>query len=563
MAVIYKKHFGFKDAPFSIAPNPRYLYMSEQHHEALAHLLYGIQNNSGFVLLSGEVGSGKTTICRCLLEQIPHNTDMALILNPKLTSHELLATICEEFAVKYPANNSSIKVFVDQINLYLLKAHAAGRQAVLIIDEAQNLSVTVLEQLRLLTNLETDKHKLLQIILLGQPEINDLLAKPDLRQLSQRITARYHLQPLSQKEIAPYVTYRLAVAGASRYALRQIFPAATIKRLFRLSNGVPRLINTICDRALLGAYVQGKYSVDKTTLTKAAREILGESGQQRSRFNKGIRWTIAGLTVVLSGILLVVIYYNDQKPWTDIIKMPITVVDPHKDDATALDTFSLTVVKSEPTIKQPELALLQWPFNQPLSNSKELAYQALFKQWGIDYDPEKNGSACQFAETQNLRCLQSQGSLSSLLHVNRPAILRLYNNKGEIFYATLIAFQEQIATFVMGTETKKVAARDIRDRWYGEYILLWSLPPGYNTAIQTGDQGAVVAWLDKKISSIHARPDRNSTGIIFDSKLTAEIKSFQFTNNLVPDGIVGPQTIIHLNSAAGINVPMLVDSQEN
>src|SRR5512140_2882513 len=267
---MYQSYFGLAEAPFSIAPDPRYLYLSQRHQEALAHLLYGVSGEGGFVLLTGDVGAGKTTICRCLLDQIPESCDVAYIFNPKLTVEELLSTVCVEFGIAYPPGNSSIKVFVDCLNEYLLGANARGRHTVLIIDEAQNLSADVLEQMRLLTNLETNQRKLLQIILLGQPELATMLARPELRQLAQRIVARYHLGPLTKPEVAAYVRHRFEVSGAQR----QLFPAALMGRLYRLSGGVPRLINVLCDRALLGAYVQGKERVDRKTLMQAAREVL-------------------------------------------------------------------------------------------------------------------------------------------------------------------------------------------------------------------------------------------------------------------------------------------------
>ena len=276
---MYRKYFGLGEAPFSIAPDPRYLYMSERHQEALAHLLYGISGDGGFVLLTGEVGAGKTTICRCLLEQIPPNCDIAYIFNPKLTVEELLSTICTEFGVAYPAGRTTVKTFVDNINAYLLDAHARGRQAVLIIDEAQSLSVDVLEQMRLLTNLETNQRKLLQIILVGQPELAEMLARPELRQLAQRIVARYHLGALAKSEVAAYVRHRLEIAGAQQ----PLFPASLTGRLFSLSQGVPRLINVLCDRALLGAYLQGRERVDRTTLTQAAREVFFQPVSRRRR----------------------------------------------------------------------------------------------------------------------------------------------------------------------------------------------------------------------------------------------------------------------------------------
>ncbi|MCX5719348.1 MAG: AAA family ATPase, partial [Nitrospirae bacterium] len=280
---MYSEYFGLTELPFSIAPDPRYLYMSDQHREALAHLVYGLHSDGGFVLLTGEVGTGKTTVCRCLLEQIPENTDVAFVLNPKLSVEELLATICDELGIHYPEGNTSIKVFVDHINAYLLKAHDQGRKTVLILEEAQNLSTDVLEQVRLLTNLETNQCKLLQIIMLGQPELKDMLSRPELRQLAQRITARYHLSSLPRKEVAAYVNHRLAVAGTRN----SLFPPSTIGKLFRLSGGIPRLINLLCDRALLGAYVQGQDRVDKPTLSQAAHEIFGKTktqGLQRKTF---------------------------------------------------------------------------------------------------------------------------------------------------------------------------------------------------------------------------------------------------------------------------------------
>jgi general secretion pathway protein A len=269
---MYKEYFGLRDLPFSIAPDPNYLYMSEKHCEALAHLTYGVRSEGAFILLTGEVGAGKTTVCRCMLEQLPENCDTAFIINPRLSDVELLETICEEIGIAYPDSAASVKIFVDLINRRLLESHAAGRRTLLIIDEAQNLSYEALEQLRLLTNLETNRSKLLQIALIGQPELRDMLERDELRQLSQRITARFHLGPLSLKETEDYIKHRLAVAGTQR----RLFPSPLIRRIYRMSKGVPRVMNLICDRALLGTYAQGKDAVDNKTLNKAAAEALGK-----------------------------------------------------------------------------------------------------------------------------------------------------------------------------------------------------------------------------------------------------------------------------------------------
>ena len=284
---MYKEYFRLRDLPFSIAPDPAFLYMSARHRDALAHLVYGVSSDSAFILLTGEVGTGKTTVCRCMLDQLPENCDTAFILNPRLTEEELLASICDEIGIGYPVAETSVKNLVDRINNHLLKSHAAGRRTLLIIDEAQVLSPSVLEQLRLLTNLETNRCKLLQIILIGQPELRKMLERPELRQLSQRITARFHLDPLSKRDIANYVGHRLAVAGARR----QLFSPSVIKRIFSLSGGVPRLINLICDRALLGTYAQGRTRVNKSTLNRAAYEVLGER-----RSGVRLRHTLGRLT---------------------------------------------------------------------------------------------------------------------------------------------------------------------------------------------------------------------------------------------------------------------------
>jgi len=268
---MYLNHFHFSEVPFSIAPNPRYLYMSSRHREALAHLLYGTSNAGGIVVLTGEVGTGKTTLCRCLLGQLPSDTDAALVVNPKLTAHEMLAAVCDELAIRYDRRKKSIKLLIDALNCYLLAAHADGRHTVVIIDEAQQLTADVLEQLRLLTNLETDEKKLLQIVLLGQPELNSLLAQSHMQQLAQRITARYHLRPLTYQDTIAYVRHRLSVVGGST----TLFTGLALRHLYRASGGVPRMINTIADRALLGAYAKEDARVGYGHLHQAVQEVQG------------------------------------------------------------------------------------------------------------------------------------------------------------------------------------------------------------------------------------------------------------------------------------------------
>jgi general secretion pathway protein A len=603
---MYEEHFDFTSSPFSIAPDPHYLYMSERHREALAHLLYGIRSDSGFVLLTGEVGTGKTTICRCLLEQVPDDTDIAFIFNPKLTVEELLATICEEFGINHQENQKSIKVFVDHINRFLLRSHARGRKAVLIIDEAQNLSVDVLEQIRLLTNLETNERKLLQIIMLGQPELKDMLLRSELRQLAQRITARYHLDPLTEREVGAYVAHRLAIAGGRG----KIFPAATIRLLYQLSKGTPRLINIICDRALLGAYVQDQDQVDITTLKKAAQEVLGDIADQSQQKSKMSSWSVAALVLFFSGSVVATGYYY-QKPQIKKIfsQGPVELVEQVEkvdpvdlvESVNTVDTINtVEVVEIAQPVEQPmlmemamiiepmeqqsaateagiqkeiddieisiqsqEISPVEWPADTPLKDSSDLAYTALFASWAVPYIPGSSTSVCAFAESYNLRCLNLQGSLDSLVDLNRPAVLTLYDDKGERFFAALTTFHGQTATLVIGPESKIVSIEAIGSRWFGEYTLLWAKPEEYTAAIKPNNTTANVDWLDKKLALIQGRLPSFKSPMIFSDAMARQVKQFQFSRNLVPDGIVGPQTIIHLNSACGKDVPKLIDMQED
>ena len=294
--MMYAKFFGLQREPFSIAPDPRYLFMSERHREALAHLLYGLRGGGGFVLLTGEIGAGKTTVCRAFLEKVPRRCNVAYIFNPTQTADELLGSICDEFRISGERFGDAVaptaKQHVDALNEFLLRTHAVGQLNVLVIDEAQLLSATVLEQLRLLTNLETSECKLLQIILIGQPELRDMLARPELEQLAQRVIARYHLDPLSADETAQYIRHRLTVAGLTN---ELPFDAQVLSRIHAIARGVPRRINLLCDRALLGAYASGRKSVDTAIVERAAAEALGLAAPApKSRTRLRGRWRLAG-----------------------------------------------------------------------------------------------------------------------------------------------------------------------------------------------------------------------------------------------------------------------------
>ena len=526
---MYQNFFGLTEAPFSIAPDPRYLYMSQRHQEALAHLLYGVNAGGGFVLLTGEVGAGKTTVCRCLLEQIPESCDVAYIFNPKQTVAELLATICTEFGIVYPSDNTSVKVFVDCINAYLLDSHARGRHSVLIIDEAQNLSSDVLEQMRLLTNLETNQCKLLQIILLGQPELAEMLARPELRQLAQRVIARYHLDALDKQEVSAYVQHRLGVAGTQR----QLFPAALMNKLYRLSSGIPRIINVLCDRALLGAFVQGKDRVDRATLTQAAREVFHSPAVSHRSI-----WQVLVVGLLASMVLAAVMYLTSAFH-------PVKPVQP--------------VAKVKPVVAKPPLpiisAVLKWSGGEAIADSEVRAYTALFLAWGLEYQGQ---DSCLQVAVSGLQCRTARGGLGDLRQMNRPAILLLHDEDGQEFYALLTGLDDHLATFKVGKETQTVALGALAEQWSGRYILLWRMPPVDSSEIKLGEGGPAVEWLAKQLALMGGKAAEPDQYPVFNEYMVRQVKQFQLAEGLTPDGAVGSQTLMRLSLAADLAAPKLV-----
>jgi len=581
---MYNAYFGFKESPFSIAPDPRYLFMTDQHREALAHLVYGLNSEGGCILLTGEVGTGKTTVCRCLLEQIPEQSNIALVFNPKVTAVELLETICDELHIDYPGGENSVKTYIDRINAFLLQANAAGQKTVLIIDEAQNMDSTVLEQLRLLTNLETNQRKLLQIIILGQPELLEILSRDNMRQLAQRITARFHLNPLSRNDLKSYISHRLAVAGSNV----QLFDEAAIKRLFQLSKGIPRIINIICDRALLGAYVETKNRVDAQTLNHAAKEVFGNARQPKT----GTGWwpAIATIAAGIAGVAIAAYLTIQPHPaaTTDpvqpvpVAETPVQALPVAADTAPAADTPAppVTAQQAEPspapaaaaatttaeveTAPEPrpagpgdDSAAFEELVFTATKQSKPRAFADLFTLWNREYDVLKHGNACTFARDNGLSCLHRQGNLRSLAILNRPAVLKFYDEQHRPAYAILTYLGDHEATLRKGDNTLTVAADTLNRYWLGEYTLLWQKPPYYQSAVQPGSQGPIVQWLDQQLVRIYGHDDVPTIHDTYDDELMAQIIKFQQSKGLIPDGVVGPHTFILLNSELDMNAPLL------
>jgi general secretion pathway protein A len=537
---MYEEYFGLKKKPFSIVPDPGYFYMSEGHREALAHLMFVTQSDGGFVLLTGEVGTGKTTVCRRFLQVMPDDTEVAFILNPRLTSDELLASICDEFGIHYPDGTTSVKTLVACINDYLLDLHERGRKAVLIIEEAQNLSSDVLEQVRLLTNLETNHHKLLKMIMLGQPELREMLERPQLRQLSQRITARYHLGSLPKNQIAAYVSYRLEAAGHMR---GQLFSPRALKKLSRLTGGVPRLINAICDRALLGAFVQGKDRIDARTLAAAAREVTGkESGVRPTRVAIGA--SVAGICLVLCVVAGAMYYIHARKP-------------PAAGNAAA--------IPAQPTVQEQAkqvslLEVLSRPTGQTGEETMHAAYAALFEEWHGFYERGKD-NVCRQAEDYGLRCLKGRGSITDLRQMNTPAVLTFIDEQNEEYFGTVTALKGDAVSITIGGRVREIDARRLADWWTGDYLVLWRPPGQYSGDLLPGSRGPLVGWLATQLAEIRGETASAKPATVYDMETVKQVKRLQFASGMTPDGIVGPRTIIRLNSASAGADPVLTEAE--
>ena len=555
---MYVPFFGLKQKPFSIAPDPRYLFMSERHREALAHLLYGVQGGGGFVLLTGEIGAGKTTVCRCFLEQIPARCNVAYIFNPKLSALELLITVCHEFGIKFPALTEAgtaptVKDHVDGLNEYLLRTHAVGQNNVLIIDEAQNLSSDVLEQLRLLTNLETSERKLLQIVLIGQPELRAMLARPELEQLAQRVIARYHLDALSEKETAQYIAHRLAVAGL-KAALP--FDSAALRRIHQLTRGVPRRINLLCDRALLGAYASGKPRVDRTIVDKAALEVFGPGGE-KTKASRARWWPLA----VAGGVLVGAAAAMAAVQWGGHDKAAARVPSSAASAASAAHPKPPAAVAS--TLPTASAAAAVTPRLRSIEDLEALlaraphdehdALRTLAPEWALQLG---DGDPCALAADQDVRCFRAHGGLALLRLLARPSVLALRDGQDRQVYVVLAGLGHDDATLVVGKAPLQVPLSLLTTAWRGDFTTFWRVPAGYSVPLSLGSQGALVdavgAQLAEQQGASAPAPDH-----VFDNALRSRVAAFQQAQGLTPDGVAGPTTLMQINRASGVSEPWL------
>ncbi|MEF7614638.1 AAA family ATPase [Aquincola sp. MAHUQ-54] len=526
---MYEKFFGLKQAPFSIAPDPHYLFMSERHREALAHLLYGLGGGGGFVLLTGEIGAGKTTVCRCFLEQIPAHCSVAYIFNPKLTVVELLKTVCDEFGIEAPAEASpaaSVKDYVDRLNAFLLQAHAAGRNSVLVIDEAQNLSADVLEQLRLLTNLETHERKLLQIVLIGQPELRTMLASPSLEQLAQRVVARFHLEALSLAETEQYVAHRLAVAGL---ATALPFDRRALAQIHRRTRGVPRRINLLCDRALLGAYARGSTRVDRALIDQAAREVFGPPvatrGVHRHRWAWGLG--LAATAAAAGGVLVL-----GEGPLRRALGPVVAAIGP---SPAASPPAAAAAASAAAAFDMAGLLA-------SLPQDEKAAWRLLAPAWAL---PADAAQPCTAWAQQQVQCFRGTANLAQVRLLDRPGLLTLADGRGTTAYALLTGLTADRAELRVGDAVTAVPLGALAEAWTGEFSTLWRVPPA------EGGAAAQAAALAHRLDAAQG-PARAS-----DATLRERVQTFQRAQGLRADGVAGPMTIMQLNRATGVEEPRL------
>ncbi len=539
--MMYHNYFGLEEPAFSIAVNPRYLYMSQQHKEALAHLLYGVQGG-GFVLLSGEVGTGKTTIIRSLLEQLPENTEIAIVLNPMAEAQEILSTVCDELGIEYDKTRESIKVLTDALQERLLENHRQGRNTVLLIDEAQLLSAEVLEQIRLLTNLETNTEKLLQIVLVGQPELNALLAQPRLRQLSQRITARFHLKPLNIEETWAYINHRLQVAGMPED--RNPFTPRIIKRVHAFTGGIPRKINILCERILIGAYGHNQSRVDNKVFQLAKREVTGHNPEENTIAHRSNLMLISA--VVATALLVAAASFFIFGSGSGETIAP--VVDLNETSSEVQTTPVAPLVND---IAPPATSDNRDPF---FDNSSS-AQRSLFAWLEMEVNDE-DYPCWQLAE-KNIECRRSNlENWSDLIEINRPAVLTLTSEDKFLRYALITGINSEKANLInTANQAFSVDLKNLGPMWTGEIFYIWQRPPGFKDPLTRGQRNETIRWLAEQFASIDGQ-ESPLTNSYFNEKLEQRVKIFQRDNQLSDDGIVGQQTLMKLNEALGIDVTL-------
>jgi general secretion pathway protein A len=547
---MYIQYFGLKESPFALPPDPRYLYLSRRHQEALAHLMYSINEGGGFAQLSGEVGTGKTLLIRALLERLPKHIDAALVLYPFLSVREFLASICDDLRVPYDRNGASLKALIDSLNGFLLENHAKGRRTVLIVDEAHKLNREVLEQIRLLTNLETTKEKLLQIVLVGQPELDSLLAQPDLRQLAQRITSRYSLKALLPKETTEYIRHRCRVAGARG----PLFSPRALQTAHRVTHGIPRMINVICDRALLGAYARGKAMVTPSIVRMAMSEIGVEL--KLARLLAWRPWALGAGGAVAAGLIAVGLWYVTATPPVPEAPAPVASVEEPKAPGPKIETAPLAGKEGEggETAATAEVAAPVGPgldtllADGAIRTDTDTAFSALFALWQLDYTRYRGATGCERALGAGLRCLYESGTWNNLRQLNRPAVIELVDAQGDRHHVPLLVLTDDRVVLELAGKRREFTQAEVDRYWFGKYLALWNPPEATMPRdLRRGMRGPLVLWVREMLSR-SGNPAVELISDVYDAKLEAQVKEFQRQHRLDDDGVIGKMTWVQLST---------------
>jgi general secretion pathway protein A len=595
---MYESFYGLRERPFRLTPDPRYLFLSNKHKEAFAHLLYGIKYRSGFVQVTGEIGTGKTMICRTLLRQVDPNTSVAFIFNPCLSSEELLKTINEEFGIDSEA--TSRKGLIDELNTYLLDQRQQGKACVLVIDEAQNLDVDVLEQLRLLSNLETETDKLLQIMLIGQPELDEILAMPELRQLAQRITARYHLLPLDRTETLQYIAHRLRKARG-RDKVR--FTRGALNLVYKFSGGTPRLINALCDRALLVGYTLEKRQISVNVVKRAISEIEGEQKLRKSFLARVSLLRLASYGSLAAAVALFswTAYLHYVAPRSGPPALEARDI-PHASSAiftTEQDLFEhalapaslpaeqsvepaepvLEQAKTEPVVEtklveeteDSSLAFHKFVQKFDYQSARLVAVKALLRQWGSDSDPDSAtvlnpGGFYEAAAESGLQCRDTWANMTKLRVLDLPCVLQVFlpGDDAHPFYMAVTGLDGDTATVITDYdgETTQIDIGVIERYWYGRAFVFWKEFEPLENLLVRGATGPSVAWLQNEL--VRQGYLSGTVTAIYDEATANAVSLFQRRYRLLADAKVGPETRMALYGAsARYPVPHLSTDTES
>ncbi|MCP4213977.1 MAG: AAA family ATPase [bacterium] len=557
---MYENFFGFNERPFQLVPNPEYLYLSRSHEEAIAHLKYALSHGDGFVELSGEVGTGKTTLCRAFLEELEENSEIAYIFNPRLSSMELLQTINDEFDI--PSDAPNAKGLIDTLNTFLMEKKASDKNAILLIDEAQNLDKDVLEQLRLLSNLETNKSKLLQIILVGQPELGKMLDSYELRQLRQRITLSWYLTPLSRKETKEYIRHRVDIA-AKKAGDR--FSEAAYRIVYNYSGGIPRLINIACDRMLLTAFGFNKQKVSGAIAADSIKELKNRGRHARNRWLEITTWSAAAVCVLLTAAFLLNVFpfhspsTGPQHPVADTSPVGKTADATKKTGPADRKTKKL----SQPATKTPG-KFQRFLADLTGKNSRQSALQILFASWKVTptlppyLDNVEDGlSFFKFAASRNgFGLMNVDKELALIEKLNLPAAVEfLLPNAKEPLYLTVTNISEGYITLrAKGKNEIRVEAAEIEELWTGSAFILWKDFFDYPGDIPIDAPVESILTLKMLLRDIGFKQLKMDSQ--YDTATRDAVKTLQLKHGIRVDGIVGSQTKIAIyNEKSGLDIP--------